>query len=250
MQTLAYGPDPEQVADLRTPPGAPPDARGWPVATILHGGFWRARYGREGGEAQALDLLDAGWATLNVEYRRLDLRGGWPQTGADVLDAVAALAGSDLAPVLDLGRVVAIGHSAGGQLALWAAGERAGRAVALAGAASLGGVVDLDRAAALGLGDDVVLRYLGGTPEEVPGAYADASPARRLPLGVPALLVHGGQDDVVPAQLSVDFVAAAHAAGDGDAVLELRPDDDHFVLTEPGSAAWDAVRAWLAGTFA
>ena len=249
MQTLSYGPHPEQVADLRLPDAAPPDGRGHPVAVVLHGGFWRARYGREGGEAQAVDLAASGWATLNVEYRRLDLDGGWPTTGGDVLAALALLADRAAEDRLDLARIVPIGHSAGGQLALWAAAAGAGRPGAPTGAVSLGGVVDLDRAHALRLGDGVVERYLGGTPAERPDAYADASPRARLPLGVPTLLVHGGADDIVPASLSEDVAAAAVAAGD-DVTLRVRPGDDHFVLTEPGSPAWAEVTGWLAERFA
>jgi pimeloyl-ACP methyl ester carboxylesterase len=130
---------------------------------------------------------------------------------------------------------VAIGHSAGGHLALWAAAEGlVGHAVAQAG------VVDLAEAARLGLSQGAALELVGGREQ----LFAEASPAARLPLGVPQLLVHGADDEIVPVAISRGYHAAAVAAGD-PVELEVLPGLGHFEHLDPSSAAWDAVTAWL-----
>jgi len=186
----------------------------------------------------AADLAARGWAAWNVEYRRVGLGGGggWPETGADVAAAIDHLAELD-AP-LDLGRVAAVGHSAGGHLALWAAGRSDAR-VPLTAAVGQAAISDLDRAAAAGVCGGMVERLLGGTPARVPDRYREASPARRLPLQIPALLVHGGRDDAVPVEMSRRFAAEA---GCDLVVLEA---DGHFEHLEPGSRAWATVIEWL-----
>lgn len=219
-----YGDHPSQVCELH--------GYGERVAVLIHGGFWRARYGRELEGGIARDLLARGWAVWNIEYRRLGDGGGWPTTFEDVRAAISALplAGE---------RVVAIGHSAGGQLAVWAAAE------GLVGAAvSQAGALDLDELARLGTSDGVVNQLLAGTPEEVPHRYATASPRRRLPVGVPLLVVHGERDDDVPVHVSREFAAAAREAGD-DCELVVVDDEGHYEHLEPGSRCWAAVTAWL-----
>ncbi len=79
----------------------------------------------------------------------------------------------------------------------------------------------------------------------MPERYAAASPAERLPLGVPALLTHGGRDDIVPPVMSERFAAAARAAGD-DVELVVEPGEDHFGHLDPANPLWAAVTAWLA----
>ena len=87
-------------------------------------------------------------------------------------------------------------------------------------------------------------RFLGGTPASVPARYAAASPAERLPLGVPLLLTHGGRDDIVPPLMSERFAAAARAAGDAvDVVVE--PGADHFGHLDPANPLWRAVTEWI-----
>jgi len=217
-----------------------------PVAFVLHGGFWRARWKRVLTEDLCAYLVGRGWAAANVEYRRVGRLtgggGGVPQTLEDVAAALDHLA-AVTAP-LDLERVVSIGHSAGGHLALWVAARRPGARVRCAGAVGQAAVSDLQRAAELGLGSGIVRRFCGGGPERVPDQYRRASPAALLPLGVPQLLVHGERDDIVPASLSVGYAAAARAGGD-DVTLVLRPDDGHFEHLDPASGAWEAVSAWL-----
>jgi dipeptidyl aminopeptidase/acylaminoacyl peptidase len=202
------------------------------VAVLIHGGFWRQRYGRELEGGIARDLVARGWAVWNIEYRRLGGGGGWPATFEDVASAIRAL------PV-DASRVVAIGHSAGGHLAVWAAAEGLVDA-----AVSQAGALDLEALSRLGTSDNVVNQLLGGTPEEVPHRYAEASPRRRLPIGVPLQLVHGERDDDVPVHISREFAAAATAAGD-DCELVVIDDESHYEHLEPGSRCWAATTSWL-----
>jgi dipeptidyl aminopeptidase/acylaminoacyl peptidase len=216
------------MGELWLPHGGGPH----PVAVLIHGGFWRARYGRDLEHALARDLMARGWAAWNVEYRRLGDGGGWPHTFDDVAAAIEAL------PV-DAPRVVAIGHSAGGQLAAWAATR-----VPLDGVVSQAGALDLHELFRLGTSDHVVRSLLGGAPDEVPERYDAASPARRLPLGVPTLLVHGALDGDVPPHVSREFAAAARAAGDECTLVEVE-DEGHYEHLEPGSRCWEAVVEWL-----
>ncbi len=227
---ITYGSHPSQYAELSLPGGTVQA----PVVVILHGGYWSASYGAELGRPLAADLVGRGFAALNVEYRRVGDGGGWPQTGDDVAAAVAALRGH--ATGLDLNRVVGLGHSAGGQLAGWLASRR-GAPVPLTGVVLQAGVLDLARGSAEGLGGGAVDGYLGGSPTEVPAAYAQASPIALVPLGVPTLCVHGTADGLVPISQSRDFSAAALAAGDS---CELQTfDGDHFAPITVGSPAWD-----------
>jgi dipeptidyl aminopeptidase/acylaminoacyl peptidase len=212
------------------------------VVVLLHGGFWRARYDRTLMHALCRDLAEAGWTAWNLEYRRLGLLsgGGWPETFEDVGDGIDYLAG---VPGLDLRTVVAIGHSAGGQLALWAA-SREQPAVRVSHAVSQAGVNDLFAAARLGLSRDAAAQLLGGAPEARPERYRAASPIERLPLGVPQLLVHGEEDGIVPLAMSLAYHDAALAAGDS-VELAVLPDTGHYEHLDPASEAWRAVRAWL-----
>jgi acetyl esterase/lipase len=215
---------------------------------MLHGGFWKAQYGRKLQHPVARDLAGRGWAVWNLEYRRLGhgSGGGWPATFDDVTAGIDHVA--DLPAPLDLSRVVAIGHSAGGHLAAWAAtydGLDAVPRVRLAGAVIQAGVVDLERAWELRLSRGIVRRFLGGTPEELPDRYAMASPIRRLPAGVPMLAVHGTLDDDVPADFSRAFAEAAQAAGDACDLVVIEG-EGHYEHLQPGSQVWDAVLKWLA----
>jgi acetyl esterase/lipase len=222
------------------------------VAVLLHGGFWRARYDLRLEDPLIADLTDRGWATWNLEYRRLGplSRGGWPATLEDVAAGIDHLGLID--EPLDLARVVAIGHSAGGQLALWAAARRGlpagapGAAPSLrpAAAISQAGVVDLREAARLGLSRHAAAELLGGPPTKWPWRYELASPVERLPLGLPHLLVHGDADDVVPIALSRSYADRAGYAGDPCELVELAG-CGHYEHLDPSSRAWAAAVRWL-----
>jgi acetyl esterase/lipase len=225
----AYGPHPDQHADLRLPQVPGPH----PVAVVLHGGFWRASFTSANTAALAFALSRAGLATWNVEYRRVGSDASHRETLEDVAAACAAL--RDVPAPIEHEPCLAIGHSAGGQLALWLAGEGVvARAVALAG------VCDLVAAAAAGLGDHAVPGFLGALPHEAPDRYARADPSQRLPTGRRLLLVHGDRDDRVPLGQSSAFHAAARAAGDECALLVLEG-ADHFDVIDPRSPAWPRI---------
>jgi acetyl esterase/lipase len=216
----AYGPHPEQWVDVREV--AEPRA----LVVVLHGGFWRARYGADLMEPHCADLAERGYEAWNVEYRRMDLDGGWPGTFDDV-ETVLTLAAGRGAPV------VTVGHSAGGHLALWAA-ARCGASLAVA----LAGVSDLNDAWERRLGRGAAGEFLGGSPDEVPERYDAGSPAALLPLGIPQVLVHGVHDDVVPVEMSRAYAAAAREAGDEVDVVEV--DEGHFECLDPASSSWGA----------
>jgi acetyl esterase/lipase len=225
VETVAYGEHADQVIDLRRPPASSAPR----LALVLHGGFWRAPYTRRNTTALSVALAEAGWASANVEYRRLG-PGRWRPMLDDVLDARRALDAFD--------HVVAVGHSAGGHLALWLAAEGAVDA-----AVGLGAVCDLRAAAAAGLGDDAAQELLGGDADDVPDAYGAADPAVRLPLGVPQVLVHGGDDDRVPLSHARDYAERARAAGDDCRVIDLA--GGHFEPIDPRSSAWQHVLGGL-----
>lgn len=240
---VRYGDDDSQVAELHWPAG---DGK-VPVAVVIHGGFWMSGYGMELATPLAKDLATVGIAGYAIEYRRMGNGGGWPATFEDVASAIDALKDQ---PRADLDRVVAVGHSAGGHLAVWAASRPslpagapgASPAVALAGAVSQAGVLDLVNAYDVQLGGDAIASFVGATPEEDPGRYELASPYERLPLKVPVALVHGTRDGQVPLDQSRRYRAAAVKAGDEVKLTEL-PHIGHFELIDPYDQAWLTCRA-------
>jgi acetyl esterase/lipase len=242
-----YGPHPSQRADLYVPPGSGPH----PVIVLIHGGSWQKRYGRIFTRALAGEELRRGYAVWNIEYRRVGAGGGWPQTFADVAAAIDQLATLDDRR-LDLDRVILIGHSAGGHLALWAAGRPnlpAGAPGALDGpppvrvrwVVSLAGVADLTEAYRRWRGG-VARDLMGGSPAEVPERYAAGDPIRLLPLEMPALLVHGTDDETVSIELSRNYAEATRAAGGEIELVEIEgPAGSHRAHLDPRGAAWAAV---------
>ncbi len=217
-----------------------------PIVILIHGGFWRAAYGLSLMRRLARDLTQHGITAWNIEYRRVgNNNGGWPTTMLDVAlatDYVRALASQY---ELDGERVVTVGHSAGGHLALWVAARHrilTGELVTqdpikLTGAISLAGCADLEYVAQLGLGRDAAVELLGGDPQTVPERYATASPAALLPLGVPQVLIHGTRDNNVPFDVSQFYARKALEAGDDVTLIEL-PGADHFVVIDPTSESW------------
>ncbi len=243
---IAYGEHPDQVGNLHLPDGDGP----WPVVVLIHGGFWRWGWDRTLMTRLAHDLAGRGFAAWNIEYRRVGQEGGgWPGTLEDAAAAVDVLGCVD---GVDCERLVTLGHSAGGHLALWLAGRhRIGNGMPGAGpllrpraAVSLAGVSDLAVGAAEGIGDGACAKLLGGLPDEHPDRYANASPAALLPLGVPQLLVHGARDDVVPPGQSWAYAEAARLAGDPVELVE-QAGSDHFDVIEESHSGWAVVVEWL-----
>jgi acetyl esterase/lipase len=227
VQRFEYGSDPSQYVELYRSEG---DARPG-VVVVIHGGFWRAQYDLALGRPLAADLASRGWRAVNVEYRRVGSGGGWPGTFDDVSAAIDLLADLDV----DTSRVVTLGHSAGGQLAVWS-GSRRGARVAVTGVVSQAGVLGLRAAYRDGVGASAVPDLLGGTPADVPDRYDAADPIALVPAPVPVVCVHAPADDTVPIALSEEYVAAATAAG-GRARL-LRASGDHYSVVDPASADW------------
>jgi acetyl esterase/lipase len=232
--THAYGADPAQVADLLLPSIHGPH----PVVVLLHGGFWRARFDRTLMAALAVDLADRGWASWNVEYRRVGNGGGVPETLDDVRAAIGALA--RVTQAVDSERVVVVGHSAGGQLGLCVADEPSVAAVV-----SLAGVCDLATAYADAIGDSAVRAFMGAAPAERPDAYALGDPLSRIPAGARVLLVHGDSDPRVPVEQSRRYAQASGAAGVEDCELLELPGVDHFAVIDPRTPAWATIAARL-----
>jgi acetyl esterase/lipase len=235
----AYGGDEFQFGELYLPEKNGPH----PVAIVVHGGYWRARYDlRHIGHACAA-LAKSGIAAWSLEYRRIgNPGGGFPGTFEDVRAGAAHLAKIAAEHSLDMNRVVASGHSAGGQLVLWLAKQKA---VPLRGVVALAPVADLRSAWELRLSDGAAALLMGGSPKEAPERYKASSPMEMLPLGLRQRVIHGERDDVVPPAMSHAYVAAAKKAGD-DCVLIQPPGAGHFELIDPSSDAWSDVRGAVA----
>ncbi len=250
--TIAYGPDHLQKVDVWVPAKPGPH----PVVLMVHGGCWQTQIAdRTLMDWVAGDLRDAGVAVWNIDYRGVDRAGGgYPGTFADAAAAADALRTHAATYDLDTTNVVAIGHSAGGHLALWLAARprlpassplRTAAPLPIARVISLGGLPDLEATAASpdnGCGTAVVAKLVGARPDP----YADTSVPRLFPLGVPQELVNGREDRIIPFRMATDYVARATAVGDR-ATLHTVPATGHVELVTPGTAAWaEAKRLALA----
>jgi acetyl esterase/lipase len=259
---LRYGDGPDHVADIHLPPTAVAEREGTGgralLTIFLHGGFWRAEYGREHTAPLAEGLAAAGIAVCAPEYRRTGQPGGgWPGTFDDVAAAVDRLPGlvaeaTGGLVAADQGGVVLAGHSAGGHLALWAAsrhrlppGSRWHTADAgWRGVVALAAVSDLAGSHRKALGQQAAGALMGGGPAEfTDGRYQQADPSRLLPAGGPAWLLHGLADDRVPYLMSLDYARWARAAGAraAAATCVLLPGAGHFELIDPLSREWPQV---------
>lgn len=246
MEKISYGEQDDQWLQV-----ALPSRRPIGTAVLLHGGFWRAAWTATLMESLAEDLANRGWNVANVEFRRMNEagEGGYPGILEDVSSAIKTL----VERLDEVPRpLVAIGHSAGGHLALWAAAHQslvagiAGPcpAVRLDGAVAQAGVLDLVGAARARIGRNAVQLMMGAAPEQEPGRYDRACPTRLLPLGVAQLLVHGTEDEHVPWEMSEHYHQTASAAGD-EVELALLDGVGHFEHLDPHHAAWGAVVEWL-----
>lgn len=255
---LFWGLSEIQFGDLRLPAGPGPH----PVVVLIHGGCWLSAYGMQYMGALGDALKAEGIATWNIAYRRVgDPGGGWPGTMLDVGAAIDDLRYLATKYPLDLDRVVLSGHSAGGQLALWAATRpraaagnplRGENPLPVHGVVALSPVADL----AASVSDETPIcgrsaaQLLGGTPAEVAERYALVSPSELLPIGVPYAIVSGVEDQFVPAAHVAAFADAARRAGD-DVRLELVPETGHFEVVAPGTVAFAVtvgyIKAMLGG---
>lgn len=259
-ERIAYGTAPQQFGELRMPLAKSGASHKFPVAVLIHGGCWLAEYDYRYFNPLAAALTAQGIATWTIEYRRLgDAEGGWPNTLLDVAKATDHLREIAKTHPLDTRRVISIGHSAGGQLALWLGARQQlkkssalylRQPLALQGVVGLAAITDLNsyRIGEPGSCNSSVDQLMGGTPEQQAARYAEASPRALLPLGVAQWFIQGGKDPIVPAASVTDYIAAAQRAGD---VVSLSDDAElgHFDPAVPqtrlGAAAIAAARQLL-----
>lgn len=228
---IPYGKAPQQFGDIFLPQGSGPH----PAVIFIHGGFWRNAYSLEHAGHLCAALARAGAAVWSLEYRRLgDPGGDWKGMSDDIVRGGEQIVSVGNRYNLDLKRVIAAGHSAGGQLALWLAAQMA---VDLRGVVPLAAVSDLRRAYALQLDGGVAGELIGGSPDRVPQRYAAASPIELLPIAPPQRVVHGTADNIVPFDMSQRFAKASK-----NATLVALSGAGHFDLIDPRSKFWPTVQ--------
>lgn len=247
---LAYGDeDEQQFGDLYLPAGT----GAHPVVVLVHGGCWGAQYGLEPLGNLCRALTSEGVAVWNLEYRRLGSGGGWPTTFLDVAVGADFLRTCAANHNLDLMRVIAVGHSAGGHLATWLAARHRlavgcelymANPLPIHGVIALAGIPDLVAAAQQDICRGAVQQLVGGEAEIVRDRYLQASPREMVPLGVPQILINGEYDPTVPVSYVEDYARIAQAAGD-QVHVDLVPEAAHFEVVTPSSHAWPAVQGAL-----
>lgn len=256
--TIAYGDDHMQKVDLWLPAGPRKNHKPYPTVLMVHGGCWTTSIAdRSLMNWVADDLRKAGYAVWNIDYRGVDRAGGgYPGTFLDAAKAADALRDNARKYGLDTRHVVAIGHSAGGHLALWLAARaklpkdsplHVAKPLKIAHVISLGGLPDLEATAASpdnGCGTEVVTELLGKPDAARTDIYRDTSVPRLLPLHVPQDLVNGREDSIIPLRLATGYEAQARKAGDRIA-LHIVPDTGHVELVTPDTAAWTKTKALL-----
>lgn len=246
---LPYGQDTNQIGELRLPAGPGPH----PIVVLVHGGCWMPQAARYLA-AMGNELTKDGIASWNIEYRRIGQPGGgWPGTYLDVGRAIDHLRELASPYKLDLNRVVVLGHSAGGHLAMWAGTRQRidaksplfiARPLPIRGVINLAGTIDMTANIAHmeeKCRGPVVTDLLGGPPGAVPDRYKQASASAALPLGLAQILIWGEHEDYVPQPLAEQYVSAAKQAGDR-ARLVLVPAAGHFETASPFTPAWPVVR--------
>ncbi|WP_082451249.1 alpha/beta hydrolase [Sphingomonas sp. Leaf30] len=253
--TIAYGSDQMQKVDVWRPKGKGP----FPVVVMVHGGCWTTSIAdRSLMNWVADDLRKDGLAVWNIDYRSVDRAGGgYPGTFEDAAKATDALSANAATFDLDTRRIVAIGHSAGGHLALWLAARvkipaasplHSSTPLHVDHVISLGGLPDLEATAATpanGCGTEVVAKLVGTPSAARADVYADTSVPRLLPLGIAQDLVNGREDRIIPFPFATDYVARAKAAGDA-AVLHTIPATGHVELVAPETPAWAEAKRLIA----
>ncbi len=255
-QRIPYGAGRYQIGDLWLPA-----QRGskLPVVVFVHGGWWKSEYDLSYGGHLCSALRAAGVAVWSIEYRRVgETGGGWPTTFQDVAAGYDFIERLGKRFPLDLERVVAAGHSAGGHLAFWLAGRHhvlAGSpvhdpqprvplraVVGLAGAVDLQLTIDLSGYFTFAHDKREVIALMGGTPAAEPERYLAGDPGHLLPLNIPQVLIQGTEDDQIPADLPKRWAEKARRQGDPVTVMMI-PRADHFDVVDPESKAWPEVLA-------
>jgi acetyl esterase/lipase len=246
---IAYGNDPLQFGELRIPDGPGPH----PVAILIHGGCWLSEFDITHLRKLAAAITETGVATWALEYRRVgNPGGGWPGTFQDIADGTDYLRTLAKSHPLDLERVIAAGHSAGGHLALWLGARsklvdrdpfRAENPVLPRAVLGLAPAPDLAYLHDQDVCGNVVDKLLGGSPESQSDRYRMSSPMDLTPLGVPQILILGERDDNWT-PVGRRYFDRAKAAGDDVRVVEA-PESGHFEMIDPDSTTWPLVTGAL-----
>ncbi|KAJ8599684.1 hypothetical protein CTAYLR_004736 [Chrysophaeum taylorii] len=253
----AYGSHPSQFLRLHVPPG-----RSLTTIVIVHGGYWKNKYTLDNAAISSLApaLSEAGYAVVEVEYRRRDdAGGGWPGSCDDLVAALRHIAtgAGDAWGSVDASRVVLLGHSAGGYLALVAAHRAAASGECLVPRLT---VADLVAGFERRLSDegDAVERFMGVPYDKDPDLYRRASPIHAmLPLKTPTLIVTGTDDVDVPVDMTRAFAtAAAEAARRAPAEAEAPPPHyvellgaDHYTPLDATTPHWATLLATIEAAF-
>lgn len=241
---FVYGNDSAaQFTDMRLPSNAmPPD--GYPVIVFIHGGAWRSEWTKNYTEAFVEALTQQGFATWDLEFRRLGHRdGGYPGTFEDIADGADHLRIIAQTHPLDLDRVIAVGHSSGGHLALWLAGRHRlsessalyhAEPLALRGVISIAGVNDLEMSYRLGGRKDVLTLLGVDSLDEGVHRFEETNPTRLLPFGVPQTLMIGNQDSQWRLAMTQHYAETATATGDTTRVV-IVPGANHADIVDARS---------------
>lgn len=250
---VPYGEEDLQIGELRTPLTTKDT---FPLVIFIHGGCWLSDYNLDHVSTVCADLVKEGYAVWTPEYRRVGNEGGgYPNTFKDIqagVDFARTLA--DIYP-LDLEKVVIMGHSAGGHLALWLATQQNlaknsrlynANPLPIKGVISLAGITDLKAYDAIGNDcSTAVAKLMGGTAEKMDSRYYKGSPIHLLPADVPLRLIHGAKDAIVPIGQSETFAKKAAAKGVDVKVLTIE-EGGHFDMVSPYSEAWSVIKKELA----
>ncbi len=246
---IPYGDDPLQFGELRLPKGTGPH----PVAILIHGGCWLSEFDITHLRKLAAAIAGTGVATWALEYRRVgNPGGGWPGTFQDIARGTDHLRVLAKTHPLDLERVIAAGHSAGGHLALWLAARtklverepfRAENPVLPGAVLGLAPAPDLAFLHAEEVCGSVIDKLLGGSPESQRERYQMTSPMDLVPLGVPQVLVLGGFDENWT-PVGRRYFDRAKAAGDDVRIVDA-PESGHFEMIDPDSTTWPLVTGAL-----
>ncbi|MDH3751615.1 MAG: alpha/beta hydrolase [Gammaproteobacteria bacterium] len=245
-----YGEDSaQQFADLRIPSTKAPPG-GYPVIVFIHGGAWRSEWSKNYTEAFVEALAAEGFATWDLEFRRIGHRGGgYPGTFEDIADGADHLKSIAKSYILNLDKVIVVGHSSGGHLALWLAGRSQlpessalyrVEPIDLRGAVSIAGVNDLELSYTLGNRTDVLTLINVDSLESGAPRFEETNPARLLPLGVPQTTMIGDNDSQWRLEMTERYTEQSLEAGDNSKVL-IVPEANHMDVVDARSGFAEAV---------
>lgn len=246
---ISYGKHSEQFGELYLPK----ENNLHPTIIMIHGGCWQARYNLTVLGQLSKALTKIGYAVWNIEFRRLGNGGGFPITfedvamGADFLNTIAKKY------ALDLNSLTAMGHSAGGHLALWLAGRHhlsrsskfhSNSAIKLERVISLAGIPDLVAGVEQDICRGACLNLMGGLPNKIPEQYQLASPHHLLPLNIPHWHLVGEHDPLVPVSYLEPFIQRAKQQ-DTHVHFEVIPEIGHFEMVMPNTVSWNYIKEAL-----